>query len=65
MSFKARDEMHLKLSFESLMDDDTRLYLKLLAFASNIKLEMFKVLDSFLSFLRTYEESLSCFFICW
>ncbi len=48
--------MHLRLSFESLMDDDTKLYLKLAAFASNIKLEMLKFLDSFLSFLRTYEE---------
>jgi hypothetical protein len=44
MSFKARDEMHLRLSFESLMDNDIGLYLKLAAFAFNL---MFEVLDSF------------------
>ncbi len=38
------------------MNDDVELSLKLATFASNIKLEMFGVLDSFLSFLRTYEE---------
>jgi hypothetical protein len=56
MSSKAKDEMHLKPFFESFMDDDNRLFLKLTIFASNIKLKLFGVLDSFLSFLRTYEE---------
>ncbi len=37
MSFKAKDEMHLKPSFESLMDDDTKLSLELATIASNIK----------------------------
>jgi len=55
MNSKAKDEMHLKLSFEFLMDDDIRVSLKLATFASNIKLEVFGVLN-FLSFLRTYEE---------
>jgi hypothetical protein len=55
MNSKAKDEMHLKLSFEFLIDDDTRVSLKLTTFASNIKLEVFEVLN-FLSFLRTYEE---------
>jgi hypothetical protein len=53
MNSKARDEMHLKLSFEFVMDDDTRVSLKLAIFASNIKSEVFGVLDSFLSFLKT------------
>ncbi len=56
MSSKARDEMHLKPSFESFMDDDIGLYLKLATFASNIKSKVFGVLNSFLSFLRTYEK---------
>ncbi len=37
VSFKAKDEMHLKPSFESLMDDDIGLSLKLITFVSNIK----------------------------
>jgi hypothetical protein len=56
MSSKAKDEMHLKPFFESFMDDDNRLSLKLTIFASNIKLKLFGVLDFFLSFLRTYEN---------
>ncbi len=48
--------MHLKASFETLMDDDIGFSLKLTTFASNIRLEVFGVLDSFLLFLRTYEE---------
>ncbi len=38
------------------MDDDIRLYLKLATFAFNIKSKVFRFLDSFLSFLRTYEK---------
>ncbi len=38
------------------MDDDIGLSLKLTTLASNIKSKVFGVLDSFLSFLRTYEE---------
>jgi len=56
MSSKAKDEMHLKPSFESFMDDGIGLYLKLATFASNIKSKVFRVLDYFLSFLRTYEK---------
>jgi hypothetical protein len=40
--------------FESFRDDDTRVFFKLVSLAFNIKLEVFGVLDSFLSFLRTY-----------
>ncbi len=60
MSFKIRDEMHLRPSFETRMDDDIGLSLKLATFASNIKLEVFGVLYSFFSFLRTYEEKKAC-----
>jgi hypothetical protein len=55
MSSKSRDEMHLR-PFESFMDDDTRLFLKLTTLASNIKSKVFGVLDFFLSLLRTYEK---------
>jgi hypothetical protein len=56
MSFKTRDEMHLRPSFESFMYYNIGLSLKLTTFASNIKSKVFGVLDSFLSFLKTYEE---------
>ncbi len=56
MSFKTRDEMHLRPFFESFMDDDIGIFLQLVTFVSNIKSEVFGVLDFFLSFLRTSEE---------
>jgi hypothetical protein len=43
MSLKSGDEMPLRPSFETLMDDDIGLSLKLTTFASNIKLEVFGV----------------------
>ncbi len=56
MNSKAKDEIHLKPFFESLMDDDNRPSLKLTTIAFNIKLKLFGVFNFFLSFLRTYEE---------
>ncbi len=50
------DEMHLRRSFESFMNDDIGLSLKLATLASNIKSKVFGVLDFFLSLLRTYEK---------
>ncbi len=41
MSFKTRDEMHLKPFFESFLDDDTRFSLELATLASNIKSKVF------------------------
>jgi hypothetical protein len=38
------------------MDDDLGIFFQLKSLASNIKLEVFGVLDSFLSFMRTYDE---------
>ncbi len=38
------------------MDDDSTIILELCLFASNIKKEVYGVLDSFLSFLRKCEE---------
>jgi hypothetical protein len=57
VSSKARDEMNLRPSFESLMDDNIGLSQKLTTLTSNIKSKVFGVLDSFLSFLKTYEEN--------
>ncbi len=37
MSFKARDEIHLRLSFESFMDDDIEFVFKSTTFGYNIK----------------------------
>jgi len=42
MSSKVKDGMHLKPFFESFMDDDTKFFLELATFASNIKLEVFR-----------------------
>jgi len=56
MSFKANNEMHLKPSFEPFMDDYIGLSLELTTLTFNIKSKVFGALDSFLSFLKTYEE---------
>ncbi len=42
--------------FESLMEDEPSVVEKLVLLTSNIRKEVCGVLDSFLSFLRTYEE---------
>jgi hypothetical protein len=49
-------EMNLKPFFESFMDDETKVFLELTTIDFNIKSFMFGVLDSFFSFLKTYEE---------
>jgi hypothetical protein len=57
MSFKAEEEeVNVKLSFESLMDDDLGIPFKLASLASNISSKDFGGLDSFLSFMRKYDE---------
>jgi hypothetical protein len=47
MSYKVKDEMHLRLSFESFMDDVTIFFRKLTTLAFNIKSKVFGVLDFF------------------
>jgi hypothetical protein len=37
MSSKSRDEMHLRPSFETFIDDDTRQFLELVTLTFNIK----------------------------
>jgi truncated hemoglobin YjbI len=56
MSSKAKEEVNVRPSFESLMDDDSRISFKLASLASNTKSKVFGVLDSFLSSMKTYDE---------
>jgi hypothetical protein len=55
MSLKFRDEIDFT-TFDNLMEKNRKVFYKLSCLASNIKKEVFKVLDSFLSFLKIYEE---------
>jgi hypothetical protein len=56
MSLKLREENQVLLSFENLMDDDSVVSDELSFLASNIRKEVINVLDSFLSFLKVYDE---------
>ncbi len=55
ISFKTKEEVNVR-PFEFLMDDDLGISFKFANFALYIRLEVFWVLDSFLSFMRTYNE---------
>jgi hypothetical protein len=55
MSLKFMDEIDF-VTFDNLMEEDGNVFFELSCLASNIKKEVIKVLDSFLSFLRKYEE---------
>jgi hypothetical protein len=56
MSLKLKKEKLIILSFESLMEDDSIIFYELFLLASNIKRKVINVLDSFLSFLKKYEN---------
>jgi hypothetical protein len=56
MSLKLKEENKLIPSLESLMKDDSIVSNELSLLASNIKREVINVLDSFLSFLKKYEN---------
>jgi hypothetical protein len=56
MSLKLKEENKKIPSFESLMEDDSIVYDELSLLASNIRREVINVLDSFLSFLKKYEN---------
>jgi hypothetical protein len=55
MSLKFRDEID-SATFDNLMEEDGNVVYELSCFASNVKKEIIQVLDSFLSFLKEYEE---------
>jgi hypothetical protein len=56
MNLKLKEENKSILSFESLMEDDSIISNELSLLASNIRREAINVLDSFLSFLKKYEN---------
>jgi hypothetical protein len=55
VSLKFKDEIDF-VTFDNLMKKDGNVVYELSCLASNIKKEVIKVLDFFLSFLRKYEE---------
>jgi hypothetical protein len=56
MSLKLKEENKIIPSFESLMKDHSIIFYELFLLASNIRREVINVLDSFLSFLKKYEN---------
>jgi len=55
MNLKFKDEIDY-VTFDNLMEEDGNVVYELSCLASNIKKEVVGVLDSFLSFLKKYEE---------
>jgi len=51
-----REEIRKQPTFDPLMDDDGKVILELFLLASNINKEVVGILNSFLTFLRIYEE---------
>jgi hypothetical protein len=64
MSLKFKNEIDFA-TFDNLMEEDGNVVYELSCLASNIKKEIIQVLDSFLSFLKKYEErkAYSMFFL--
>ncbi len=56
MSLKLKEKNKIILSFESLMKDDSIISNEWSLMAFNIRREVINVLDSFLSFLKKYEN---------
>jgi hypothetical protein len=56
MSLRLKEENKIILSFESLMEDDSIIFNELSLLAFNTRREVINVLDSFLSFLKKYEN---------
>jgi hypothetical protein len=56
MNLKLQEENKIILSFESLMEDNSNSFDELSLMASNIRNEVINMLDSFLSFLKKYEN---------
>jgi len=53
---KLKEENKIIPSFESIMENDSIIFYELFLLASNIKREVINVLNSFLSFLKKYEN---------
>jgi hypothetical protein len=56
MSLKLKEENQIIPSFESLMEDDSIVFNELYLLAFNIRKEVINVLNTFLSFLKKYEN---------
>jgi hypothetical protein len=56
MNSKLKEDVGIIHNLNQFMDDDCAITLELSLFTSNIKKEICGVLDSFLSFLRNFEE---------
>jgi hypothetical protein len=56
MNLKLKEENKIIPSFESLMEDDSIISNELSLLAFNIRREVINVLNSFLSFLKKYEN---------
>ncbi len=57
MSLKFKDEIETIISFDGLMEEDANVVIELTCLVSNIKKKVAaRVLNSFLSFLKKYEE---------
>jgi hypothetical protein len=56
MSLKLKEKNQIIPSFGSIMEDDSIFFYELSLLASNIIKEVINVLDSFLSFLKKYEN---------
>ncbi len=56
MNLKLKEENEIVPSFDSLMENDAIVDNELALLASNIKREVYNVLDFFFSLLRKYEE---------
>jgi hypothetical protein len=56
MNLKLKEGNEIVPSFDSLMENDAIVVNELALLASNIKREVYNVLDFFFSFLRKYEE---------
>jgi hypothetical protein len=56
MSSKLKEDVGIVQNLNQFMDDDSAITLELSLFTFNIRKEVCGVLDSFLSFLRNFEE---------
>jgi hypothetical protein len=56
MSSKLKEDVGIVQNLDQFMDDDSTITFEMSLFTSNIEKEVCGVLDSFLSFLRNFEE---------
>ncbi len=56
LCLRTREKTRIQPTFDLLLDDDGRITLELFLLASNIKKKVARILDSFLTFLKSYEK---------